>query len=137
MFGLLNVIFRPLGGFIADLIFRRTNSVWAKKHWITFLGVAMGIFEIAIGMSDPKTEAAMFGLVAGFAFFMDASNGANFAVVPHVHPHSNGMSPPGRMIVGCHCNVIVVLTVSCRCSVWHGRCFRQPRRGYIFNRIQV
>jgi len=33
----------------------------------------------------------MFGLVAGLAAFMDASNGANFAVVPHVHPFANGI----------------------------------------------
>lgn len=90
MFGLLNVFFRPAGGMAGDLIYRHTSSVWAKKLWITFLGVAMGAFELAIGLSDPKSMATMFGLVAGLAFFMDASNGANFAVVPHVFPHANG-----------------------------------------------
>lgn len=94
MFGLLNVFFRPAGGMIGDLIYRHTCSVWAKKLWITFLGVIMGAFELAIGLADPKTMATMFGLVAGLAFFMDASNGANFAVVPHVFPHANGVSLP-------------------------------------------
>lgn len=94
MFGLLNVFFRPAGGVIGDLIYRYTSSVWAKKLWITFLGVAMGAFEIAIGLSDPKDMATMIGLVAGLAFFMDAANGANFAVVPHVFPHANGTSCP-------------------------------------------
>lgn len=91
MFGLLNVIFRPAGGVVADLIYKQTNSVWAKKLWIVFCGVSMGVFELAIGLTNPHSQATMFGLVAGLAVFMDASNGANFAVVPHVHPHANGV----------------------------------------------
>lgn len=51
----------------------------------------MGAFELAIGLANPHKEATMFGLVAGLAVFMDASNGANFAVVPHVHPFANGI----------------------------------------------
>ena len=98
MFGLLNVLFRPLGGVIADLIYKYTGSVWAKKLWITFLGVVTGVFGIVIGFLNPKSEAKMFGLIAGFAFFMEAGNGANFAVVPHVYPFANGelssASPP-------------------------------------------
>merc|ERR1711964_466466 len=29
--------------------------------------------------------------MGGLAVFMDAANGANFAVVPHVHPFANGI----------------------------------------------
>jgi NNP family nitrate/nitrite transporter-like MFS transporter len=91
MFGLLNVVFRPMGGVISDIIYKYTKSVWAKKLWIVFCGVSMGCFELAIGLANPHHEATMFGLVAGLAVFMDASNGANFAVVPHVHPFANGI----------------------------------------------
>jgi NNP family nitrate/nitrite transporter-like MFS transporter len=91
MFGLLNVIFRPFGGVVADIIYHYTNSVWSKKAWIVFCGITMGCFELAIGLLNPHHEATMFGLVAGLAVFMDASNGANFAVVPHVHPFANGI----------------------------------------------
>ncbi|KAF8859253.1 nitrate transporter [Acephala macrosclerotiorum] len=91
MFGLLNVVFRPLGGAIGDLLYKCTGTVWSKKLLITFLGIAMGCFELAIGLTDPSREALMFGLIAGLAVFMDASNGANFAVVPHVHPFANGI----------------------------------------------
>ncbi|KAK2756981.1 hypothetical protein FQN54_004949 [Arachnomyces sp. PD_36] len=91
MFGLLNVLFRPLGGVIADIIYKYTKSVWAKKLWITFLGVVTGVFAVVIGFLNPKAEAKMFGLIAGFAFFLEAGNGANFAVVPHVHPFANGI----------------------------------------------
>lgn len=92
MFGLLNVLFRPAGGIVGDIIYHYTDSVWCKKLWLSFLGIVMGVFELAIGLSDPHDKATMFGLIAGLAFFMDASNGASFAVVPHVHPYANGMS---------------------------------------------
>lgn len=91
MFGLLNVVFRPVGGFIGDMIYRCTGTVWSKKILLSFLGLAMGAFELAIGFSNPKSEATMFGLIAGMAFFLEACNGANFAVVPHVHPYANGV----------------------------------------------
>lgn len=91
MFGLLNVVFRPAGGFVADILFRHTDSVWSKKLLLSFLGIVMGAFELAIGLTNPSTEAKMFGLFAGLAFFLEAANGANFAVVPHVHPYANGI----------------------------------------------
>jgi NNP family nitrate/nitrite transporter-like MFS transporter len=94
MFGLLNVLFRPLGGIISDLIYKRTQSVWAKKIWLIFLGVAAGAHLIAIGVSNPKSEATMFGLFVGLAVFMEAANGANFSLVPHVYPAANGWFPP-------------------------------------------
>lgn len=90
MFGLLNVFFRPAGGILGDLVYIHLG-LWGKKHLITFLAVVCGAFQIAIGVLDPHNESTMFGLIAGMAFFMDAGNGANFALVPHVHPHANGI----------------------------------------------
>lgn len=90
MFGLLNVVFRPLGGIISDLIYRNSN-VWGKKILIHVLAVITGAFLIAIGLTDSKNSSTMFGLVAGMAFFLEAGNGANFSLVPHVHPHANGI----------------------------------------------
>lgn len=89
MFGLLNVAFRPLGGVISDLVYPRTG-VWGKKIWIHAVAFLTGIFLIIIGVMDPKDQNTMFGLVAGMAFFLEAGNGANFGLVPHVHPHANG-----------------------------------------------
>lgn len=92
MFGLLNVFFRPAGGMISDFIYGRTNhSVSAKKFWLVFLGTSQGVMCLAIGLLDSHSKKTMVGLVAGLAFFMDASNGANFAVVPHVFPFANGI----------------------------------------------
>ncbi|KKK12692.1 nitrate transporter CrnA [Aspergillus ochraceoroseus] len=91
MFGLLNIICRPAGGFLADILYHYTKTPWSKKLLLSFLGVGMGAFELAIGLSNPKSEATMFGLFAGLAFFLEACNGAVFALVPHVHPFANGI----------------------------------------------
>lgn len=90
MFGLLNVVCRPAGGFLADVVYQYTETVWSKKTLLLFLGVVMGAFQLVIGLSDPKDQATMFGLTAGLAFFLEACNGANFALVPHVHSFANG-----------------------------------------------
>jgi NNP family nitrate/nitrite transporter-like MFS transporter len=91
MFGLVNVVFRPAGGFFADVIYAYTDSVWAKKMWLVGLGLCLSGCAILIGFLDPHQESLMFGLVVLMAFFIAASNGANFAIVPHVHPSSNGI----------------------------------------------
>ena len=94
MFGLLNVVTRPLGGFIGDVIYRFSgHNLWAKKCWIHFVGVMAGIFLIIIGKLDPKNLSEMVGLIAVMAIFLEAGNGANFALVPHIHPHANGKFP--------------------------------------------
>ncbi|QIX02372.1 hypothetical protein AMS68_007889 [Peltaster fructicola] len=92
IFGLVNFVFRPAGGFVADLLYKYTDgSLWAKKFWIHFVGIAGGAFCLALGLLDPHNLATMIGLVLGLAFFIAAGNGANFALVPHVHPHANGV----------------------------------------------
>ena len=90
MFGLLNVIFRPAGGSFSDVLYGYTHSLWAKKFWMHGLAVLMGVFLIIVGVLDPMDQATMFGLFVAVAFFVEASNGALFALLPHVHPTSNG-----------------------------------------------
>ena len=94
MFGLMNVVFRPAGGIISDLIYRLTGSLWGKKILIHGLGALSGAFLLLIGLLDPKELAVMVGLMTGLAFFMEAANGATFSLVPHVHPTSNGTRLP-------------------------------------------
>ena len=90
MFGLLNIVSRPLGGMVSDLLYKTTGSLWAKKIWIHTLGAITGAFLLAIGLTDSHSPHTMFGLVAGMAVFLEAGNGANFSLVPHVHPCANG-----------------------------------------------
>jgi len=91
MFGILNVAFRPIGGVVSDHLYRATGSVIAKKLWLIFLNVTMGCFCLAIGLTDSHNQSTLIGLFAGMAFFMEAGNGANFALVPHAHPFANGI----------------------------------------------
>ena len=90
MFGILNAIFRPAGGIISDVIYRATGSLWGKKVLLHSFGIIMGVFLLVIGLINPKNQSMMVGLMTGLAFFEEAGNGACFALVPHVHPTSNG-----------------------------------------------
>ncbi|MCJ1309692.1 hypothetical protein MMC25_003352 [Agyrium rufum] len=90
MFGLLNVVCRPIGGVVSDMVYRRTN-VWGKKAVLHVYSIIMAVFLVAIGATNPHDKATMFGLIAGLAFFLEGANGANFSLVPHVHPHANGI----------------------------------------------
>jgi len=90
MFGLLNIAFRPAGGLISDALYKRTG-VWGKKTLVHSFAIITGVFQIAIGLTDSHNKSTMFGLIAGMAFFLEAGNGANFSLVPHVHPHANGI----------------------------------------------
>nr|OQO02086.1 hypothetical protein B0A51_17521 [Rachicladosporium sp. CCFEE 5018] len=92
MFGLMNVVWRPLGGLVSDFAYRRTKSVWAKKILLHTYGVIMGAFLIAIGAGNPKSLGAVVALIGvGLAFFLEGANGLNYSLVPHVHPHANGV----------------------------------------------
>ena len=91
MFGLLNGVTRPLGGFISDFAYKRTNSVWAKKVVLHSYGILTGVFLIIIGVLDSHDKSTMFGLIGAMAVFLEGGNGANFGLVPHVHPHANGV----------------------------------------------
>ena len=91
MFGLLNVVFRPIGGSTADLAYRATGSVWAKKALLHSYALLTGVFLIIIGQLNSKNHNTMYGLIAGMAFFLEAGNGVNYSVVPHVHPFANGV----------------------------------------------
>lgn len=95
MFGFLNLVTRPLGGVVADAVYRRRRGggVWAKKLWIVLCGCATGALLVVIGTRNPHHHhlPTTVGLVALAAVFLEAGNGANFALVPHVHPAANGV----------------------------------------------
>ncbi|KAK0731559.1 major facilitator superfamily domain-containing protein [Lasiosphaeris hirsuta] len=92
MFGFLNFVTRPMGGVVSDLVYKMSGgSLWWKKGWIVLCGVVTGVLLLVIGQLDPRSEGLMFGLVAVMAVFLEAGNGANFSLVPHVHPFANGI----------------------------------------------
>ncbi|KAF7559159.1 hypothetical protein G7046_g4995 [Stylonectria norvegica] len=97
IFGFSNFVTRPLGGIIADLLYNSFGrNLWFKKVWITVCGIFTGAVLIAIGQFNPSEAdvgsiKVLAGLIATLCFFMEAGNGANFALVPHVHPSANGI----------------------------------------------
>ncbi|KAF3360447.1 hypothetical protein VDGD_04305 [Verticillium dahliae] len=92
MFGFLNVVTRPLGGIVGDVLYHfGKQNLWLKKGWVSFCGIMTGLLLILIGRLNPHDEATMFGLIFLMAVFHEAGNGANFALVPHVHPQANGI----------------------------------------------
>ena len=103
MFGFLNFVTRPIGGIVSDLLYnycnRRNSSgdsegsgaLWLKKGWVVVCGAVTGALLIVIGQLDPHSYGLMFGLVALMAVFLEAGNGANFSLLPHVHPRANGV----------------------------------------------
>ncbi|KAK0632370.1 major facilitator superfamily domain-containing protein [Immersiella caudata] len=92
MFGFLNFVTRPLGGIVSDLLYKYFNhNLWFKKAWIIVCGVITGIMLIIIGRLDPHDQSTMIGLVSLMSIFLEAGNGANFSLVPHVHPYANGI----------------------------------------------
>ena len=103
MFGLLNIAFRPLGGIVSDSVYRR-RGVWGRKFLLHTYGIITGAFLIAIGLADSKEKSTMFGLIAGMAIFLEGGNGINYSLVPHVHPHANGMFVPFHGLISTRAN---------------------------------
>jgi NNP family nitrate/nitrite transporter-like MFS transporter len=92
IFGFLDFVTRPFGGAISDLLYKHSGqNLWLKKGWIVMCGVMAGTLLIILGQLNPDNEATVFGLIALVAIFLQAGNGANFSLLPHVHPSANGI----------------------------------------------
>jgi NNP family nitrate/nitrite transporter-like MFS transporter len=92
MFGLMNVVWRPLGGLVGDIAYNYTNSVWSKKILLHTYGVGTGAMMLLVGLLNPKDISVMVPLVGVvLMFFLAGANGLTFSLVPHVHPQANGV----------------------------------------------
>jgi len=96
-YGLLNIWTRPSGGVLSDMIYKR-YGVPGKKYWMLFLGIAAGLISIGMGVyidqdRDPGQKpslAVLLVLIVFLAIFTEQGCGANFSLVPHCNPYSNG-----------------------------------------------
>ncbi|SCV73119.1 BQ2448_7044 [Microbotryum intermedium] len=94
MFGLLNVITRPAGGFLSDVFYKIAGpkrGVHVKKYFYGFLCFMQGVFCLWLGVLNSTNIVTVIAGIAGMAVFMDAANGAAYGLVPHVNPHVNGL----------------------------------------------
>ncbi|KAG8720341.1 hypothetical protein FRC09_009736 [Ceratobasidium sp. 395] len=98
IYGLLNIWTRPLGGLIGDIVYRRWG-VPGKKYFMLLCGFVEGALSIALGLYIEKHHsngstlqlATIIGIFVVMAIFNEAGCGANFALVPHCNPYSNGL----------------------------------------------
>lgn len=71
MFGLMNVWVRPAGGIAADFAYSTTGSLWSKKILLHSYSIVVGIFLIAIGVTDSHQLHTLTLLVGiGLSFFV-------------------------------------------------------------------
>jgi NNP family nitrate/nitrite transporter-like MFS transporter len=92
IFGFLDFATRPLGGVVSDLLYKYSgHNLWLRKGWILTCSFLAGTLLILVGQLRPHDEPTVFGLMALVAMFLQAGNGANFSLVPHVHPQANGI----------------------------------------------
>lgn len=93
IFGLLNVFARPLGGYVSDIAYRRFG-VRGKKYLTLACAFVQGVLCIGLGFYIDSGPDASLGAFVAFviviAIWNEAGNGANFALVPHCNPNSNG-----------------------------------------------
>jgi len=94
IFGLLNIVTRPLGGYIGDVIYRFYGTR-GKKAWIILCGFIMGATFLAGGLylqrSGDASLPILMGVFSVASIFSELGNGACFALVPHL-PHNGFMS---------------------------------------------
>jgi len=98
IFGFLNLVTRPFGGYMGDLVYRR-GGVRAKKYLTITLGLLQGAVSLAMGLwmahqyAHKRTPdlSTQMGLVALMAIFCEMANGANFSLVPHANSFNNGV----------------------------------------------
>jgi nitrate/nitrite transporter NarK len=66
IYGLLNVVTRPAGGYLADVLYRRFG-VPGKKFLMAFCGIAQGLLSIGLGvyidsMKHPDRTRVLFAV---------------------------------------------------------------------------
>lgn len=94
LFGLMNVITRPAGGVISDLIYHAVGpkyGVHCKKYWYAFLCAMQGVMALLFGLLDSTSATVMVLGICLIAIPMDAANGAAYSLLPHVNPQINGV----------------------------------------------
>jgi NNP family nitrate/nitrite transporter-like MFS transporter len=97
IFGFLNLVTRPFGGLLGDLIYKRYGTT-GKKYNMLLCGLFMGVGFFAGGLYLQNNHAAphkpslpiLMGVFSIAAIFSEIGNGANFALVPHCNPYNNG-----------------------------------------------
>ncbi|KAJ6518254.1 nitrate/nitrite porter [Mycena vitilis] len=95
IFGFLNFVTRPFGGYLGDAVYRKYGTK-GKKFLTLFCGFIMGVAFLAGGLYLEKMPhlpelATVMGVFSLAAIFSEVGNGANFSLVPHCNAYNNGV----------------------------------------------
>ncbi|KAF9480636.1 putative high affinity nitrate transporter [Pholiota conissans] len=95
--GFLNLVTRPFGGYLGDVVYRRYGTK-GKKAWTLLSGLIMGISLLAGGfylqshrLPNEAQLPILMGVFSISAIFSELGNGANFSLVPHCNAYNNGV----------------------------------------------
>ncbi|GAO47401.1 nitrate transporter [Saitoella complicata NRRL Y-17804] len=131
MFMLLNIVTRPCGGYIADVLYRVSRHDPAvKKYFMATLGLLEGAFLLWIGLQRSMSISTLIGAHAAAAVFLEAANGANYALVPHIHPSHNGVVSGITGAMGNFGGVMFSLILRYRTHVVNGAVATDYHTGY-------
>ncbi|CAL8471937.1 g11479 [Coccomyxa elongata] len=89
IFGMLNFVARPLGGYLSDLAGRR----WGMRGriWVLFIVVAGGgVSTVVFGLLHHNLAGTLVMMILA-AFFLEGGCGATYGVVPFVSRRSTGI----------------------------------------------
>jgi NNP family nitrate/nitrite transporter-like MFS transporter len=98
IFGFLNLVTRPFGGYLGDVVYRYFGTK-GKKFLTLLCGLFMGVGFFAGGIYLQNNHAAphlpelpiVMGVFSLAIIFSELGNGANFALVPHCNSFNNGV----------------------------------------------
>ncbi|TFK21047.1 nitrate transporter [Coprinopsis marcescibilis] len=98
IFGFLNLVTRPFGGYVGDVVYRKYGTK-GKKWWTLVCGLLMAGSCIGGGFyltshreaSSLPSLSIVMAVFSVAAIFSELGNGANFALVPHCNAYNNGV----------------------------------------------
>jgi len=164
--GFLNLVTRPAGGYIGDVVYRRYGTQ-GKKAWTLICGLIMGAALVGGGVYMENTRAAgsesrtshihvtclpisvlivstvsiLMGAFSVAMIFSEFGNGANFALVPHCNAYNNVSSIFGSSFLFLHTSKHKSLTRHLYhflgSHVWARRFLRKPGWHYLCAHIPI
>ena len=97
IFGLANVVTRPLGGYVSDLLYEsnmsattRSTSLRGKKAFLVILLGLQGVAYFLLSFIPNLSIKSVLVLSTLLAIASEVGNGAVYSLVPHIHPGRNG-----------------------------------------------
>lgn len=96
-YGLLNLIFRPAGGILADYLYRKYkhtgNGVRAKWYLLLASNCLQGLMMVALGLyvnHGALTVGGVMGVIVAVAITGFVANAAAYSIYGHLRPKNVG-----------------------------------------------